>query len=409
MTVFDTVRIAGRALRRNKLRSFLTALGIVIGVGAVIAMVAIGQGARKTVEDSFSAMGSNMLVVQSGSSQSGGARGGFGSQPTITWEDLRAIQTELPVVKYTSPVLRGNSQTFSDEQNWSTSVYGVAPDYFAIRSWDPVEGEPLTKADVDTATKSAWLGQTVVNNLFSPDVDPLGKSIRIRNIPFTVAGVMAAKGQSSFGQDYDDCIMVPYSTYLARIQGGLHNYLAGTIFVGTATSDSTTRAERDIKALLRDRHRLVDGVEDDFNVRNLAEIAAAAEEGTKTLTTLLASVAAVSLLIGGVGIMNIMLVSVTERTREIGIRMAVGARPVDILAQFLIEALTLSVVGGLIGIGLGLLTAVELAQKFGWPMFVNPAIIFIAVGFAAFVGIAFGLYPARKASRLDPIDALRYE
>jgi putative ABC transport system permease protein len=253
------------------------------------------------------------------------------------------------------------------------------------------------------------VGQTVVNNLFSPDVDPVGQTIRIRNIPFVISGVMETKGQSSFGQDYDDCIMVPYSTYRVRIQGGLQNYLAGTIYVGTATSDGTSRAERDIRALLRDRHRLADGVDDDFNVRNLTEIASATEEGTRTLTALLASVAAVSLLIGGIGIMNIMLVSVTERTKEIGIRMAVGARPGDILLQFLVEALSLSTVGGLIGIALGLLTAERLAKQFNWPMIVNPVIIVIAVGFAAFVGIAFGLYPARKASRLDPIDALRYE
>jgi putative ABC transport system permease protein len=409
VTPIDTLRIAGRALRRNKLRSFLTALGIVIGVGAVIAMVAIGEGARKTVEDTFAAMGSNMLIVMSGSTNQGGARGGFGSQPTITWEDLKAIQSELPIVKYASPVLRGNSQVFSEEQNWTTSVYGVSLDYFAIRSWGVSAGAPMARADIDSAVKSAWVGQTVVDNLFSPDVDPIGKTIRIRNIPFVIAGVMDRKGQSSFGQDYDDCIMVPVSTYRARIQGGLQNYLAGTIFVGTATSDGTSRAERDIRALLRDRHRLPDGTEDDFNVRNLTEMANATEEGTRTLTALLASVAAVSLLIGGIGIMNIMLVSVTERTREIGIRMAVGARPSDILLQFLVEALSLSTVGGLIGIALGLLAAERLATQFGWPMIVNPAIIVIAVGFAAFVGIAFGLYPARKASRLDPIDALRYE
>ncbi len=409
MNAFDTLQIAGRALRRNKLRSFLTALGIVIGVAAVIAMVAIGEGARKTVEDTFAAMGSNMLVVMSGSTQQGGARGGFGSQPTLTWEDLKAIQTELPIVKYSSPVLRGNSQVFSQEQNWTTSVYGVGLDYFSIRSWNVSSGEPMSRADLDGATKSAWVGQTVINNLFSPDVDPIGQTIRVRNIPFVIAGVMEPKGQSSFGQDYDDCIMVPYTTYRVRIQGGLQNYLAGTIYVGTATSDGTSRAERDIRALLRDRHRLVEGVDDDFNVRNLTELASATEEGTRTLTGLLASVAAVSLLIGGIGIMNIMLVSVTERTKEIGIRMAVGARPADILLQFLVEALSLSTVGGLIGIALGLLTAERLATQFNWPMIVNPVIIVIAVGFAAFVGIAFGLYPARKASRLDPIDALRYE
>jgi putative ABC transport system permease protein len=409
MTVVDTLQIAGRALRRNKLRSFLTALGIVIGVAAVIAMVAIGEGARRSVEETFAAMGSNMLIVMPGSNTTGGARGGFGSQPTLTWEDLKAMKAELPVVKYASAQLRGVSQVFSDEQNWSTSVFGVSPDYFAIRAWTVERGEMMGPSDIEGATKNAWIGRTVVDNLFSPGIDPLGQTIRIRNIPFTIAGVLAKKGQSAFGQDYDDCILVPVSTYRSRIQGGLENFVGGVIYVGTGASDATAKAETEIRALLRDRHRLQEGVDDDFDVRNLTEMASAREESTKTLTALLASVAAVSLLIGGIGIMNIMLVSVTERTREIGIRMAVGAKPADILLQFMVEALTLSTVGGLTGIALGLLTAERIATIFKWPMIINPTVIIGAVGFAAFVGIVFGLYPARKASRLDPIEALRYE
>jgi putative ABC transport system permease protein len=408
MSSFQTLRVALHALARNKLRSFLTMLGMIIGVAAVIAMVAIGDGAKARVEAAFAAMGSNMLIVLPGTTSTGGAQGGFGSMPTITWDDLRAIQSDVPSVRYAAPVLRTNAQVLSEDQNWGTSVNGTTPEYFAIRSWPAARGVPISASDVDSGTKIAVLGQTVVDKLFGPSADPVGQQIRIKNVPFQVVGVLAKKGQSPVGQDYDDAVFVPSSTFLAKLQGGLKNYLSGTIFVGAADND-TQRAEDQIRGLLRDRHRLKPGADDDFSIRNLAEMANAQQEGTKTLTTLLASIAAVSLLVGGIGIMNIMLVSVTERTREIGIRMAVGARGYDILLQFLAEALTLAVAGGALGVVVGLGGAWRLAASFGWPVLFRVEAVVVAVGFSALVGVGFGLYPARKASVLDPIQALRYE
>jgi len=409
MTGLQTIRIAGRALMRNKLRSFLTALGIIIGVGAVIAMVAIGDGAKAMVEQSFSAMGSNLLVIMSGSTTSGGAHGGFGSMPTITWDDMTAIQREVPAVQYVAPQLRTNAQIITEEANWSTSVTGTTADYFALRSWPTASGNTFGPSDIDGGTKVVVLGQTVVDKLFGANADPVGQMVRIRNIPFQVVGVLARKGQSPSGQDYDDGVFIPSTTFMTKIQGGLKKYLQGTIMASARSADETAKAQRQITGLLRERHNLPKGTDDDFSIRNLAELASAQQEGTKTLTTLLASIAAVSLLVGGVGIMNIMLVSVTERTREIGLRMAVGARRFDILTQFLVEALTLSSAGGIVGIASGLGVAHQLAAHFNWPLLVRPQIIVIAVGFSAVVGIGFGLYPARKASRLDPIEALRFE
>jgi len=405
----ETLRGALRALLRNKMRSFLTVLGIIIGVGAVIAMVAIGEGAKARVEESFASMGSNLLIVMPGSTTAGGARGGFGSMPTLTWDDLRAIRSEVSSVRYAAAQLRTNAQLQSEDQNWSTTVTGTSPEYFLIRSWKPSYGRSLLDSDVETSAKVVVLGQTVVDKLFGPSADPLGQSIRIKNIPFEVVGVLIKKGQSPMGQDYDDGVFVPQSTFQSKIQGGLQKFLSGTIFVGATSTDATSRAEAQITSLLRDRHRLGAGSDDDFSVRNLTEMASAQQEGTNTLTTLLASIAAVSLLVGGIGIMNIMLVSVTERTREIGVRMAVGATPFDILTQFLVEALTLAVAGGLAGVAIGVFTAGQLAKSFGWPMLIRPDIVVISVGFSALVGVVFGLYPAHKASRLDPIDALRYE
>jgi putative ABC transport system permease protein len=402
-------RVAVRALVRNKMRSFLTTLGIVIGVGAVIAMVAIGEGAKATVEAAFASMGSNLLIVMPGSTTSGGAQGGFGSMPTLTWDDLRAIQTEIPTVRRAAPALRSNAQVLSDEQNWTTSVTGTTAEYFDIRSWPAVRGALFTVADQDGGVKVALLGQTVAGKLFGASSDPVGQVVRIKNVPFEVVGVLAKKGQSPTGQDYDDAVFVPAATFQAKIQGGLKKYLSGNIFIGSTSPEATARAQKQVTALLRDRHRIQAGQDDDFSIRNMTEMASAQQEGTKTLTTLLASIAAVSLLVGGIGIMNIMLVSVTERTREIGLRMAVGAKPHNILAQFLVEALTLSVAGGLLGVAIGLFAANRLAAKFGWPTLVRPDVIVIAVGFSALVGVVFGLYPARKASRLDPIEALRYE
>jgi putative ABC transport system permease protein len=313
------------------------------------------------------------------------------------------------MVRYAAPQLRSNAQVLSEDSNWTTSITGTTPEYFEIRNWPIGKGARFTQSDADAGNKVVVLGQTVVDKLYGENADPVGQSVRIKNIPFQIIGVLAKKGQSPMGQDYDDAVFLPVTTYESKIQGGLKKYLSGTVMVGAVSSAATSTAERQITNLLRDRHHIPAGGDDDFSIRNLTEMANAQQEGTKTLTTLLASIAAVSLLVGGIGIMNIMLVSVTERTREIGVRMAVGAKPKNILAQFLVEALTLSVMGGLLGIAIGLFAAARLAAKFGWPMLVRPDIILISVAFSAFVGIAFGLYPAQKASRLDPIDALRYE
>ena len=409
MTLLQVLRVALRALGRSKMRSFLTALGIVIGVGAVIAMVALGDGAKARVQQAFDTMGANMLVIMPGSSSSGGAQGGFGSLPTLTWDDLAAIQTQASAVRYASPYLRTSTSLISEDTNWTTQVGGVSPDYFLIRTWRAARGSLFTTSDVDSSTKVIVLGQTVADKLFGAGINPVGRQVRVRNVPFQVVGVLSAKGQSPVGQDLDDAAFVPYTTFRAKVQGGLKNLIQGTIFVGAVSEDATSRAESQIRALLRDRHHLAEGADDDFGVRNLAEAASASEEGARTLTTLLAAIAAVSLVVGGIGIMNIMLVSVTERTREIGVRMAVGARGRDILLQFLTEALVLSAAGGVVGVTAGLLAAWWMASAMGWPVLYRPEVIVIAVAFSGLVGIVFGLYPARRASLLDPIQALRFE
>ena len=409
MKWLQTFRVALRALRRNKMRSFLTTLGMVIGVSAVIAMVAIGDGAKSRVEQAFASMGSNMLIVLNGSTSGGGAMGGFGTMPTLTWDDLTAIQNEVPSVRWAAPQLRTSAQVLSEDQNWTTSVYGTTPDYFQIRVWKVARGDGFTQSDVDGGTKVIILGQTVVDKLFGANANPVGQVIRVKNVPFTVVGVLDKKGQSQFGQDIDDAAFVPVSTFQQKLQGGLKNLIAGSIAVSATGQDMTGRAESQIRALLRDRHRLQAGTDDDFSIRNLAELASAQQEGTNTLTTLLAAIAAVSLLVGGIGIMNIMLVSVTERTREIGLRMAVGAKPRNILVQFLVEAVALSIAGGIIGTATGLGAAGWLVARFGWPMLVQPHIIVAAVASSAAVGVAAGMWPAMQAARLDPIQALRYE
>ena len=409
MNPIQTLRVAIRAILRNKLRAFLTTLGIVIGVGAVIAMMAIGAGAKAQVEQAFAAMGTNILIVLPGSTSTGGVKGGFGSMPTLTWDDLAAIRSEVSSVKAAAPSLRSSMPVVSEDQNWTTSVTGTSPDYFDIRSWPVAMGSAFTQGDVDSGAKVIVLGQTVVDKLFGPNADPTGQTVRVGSTPFTILGVAAKKGQSATGQDYDDAAFIPFSTFAQKVQGGLGKFLQGQIMIAATSSETTSRAQQDIVALLRDRHHLAPGDDDDFSIRNLSEIADARQQGTQTMTLLLASVAAVSLLVGGIGIMNIMLVSVTERTREIGIRMAVGAEPHHILTQFLIEALSLSVAGGFIGVAAGVGTATWLAKRFGWPVLLQPNVIAVSVGFSALVGIVFGIYPARKASQLDPIDALRFE
>ncbi len=407
MNPLRIIFVASRALLRNKLRSFLTLLGVIIGVGAVIAMTAIGEGAKARVAKTFEKMGTNMLVVRAGSSRRGGVRGGSGSKQSLTWKDLEAIQTQIPSVKYAAPELSARAQMASEDQNWSSSAYGVTPEYFAIRNWEIAHGSLLSQADVDSGAKVAVLGQTVVTNLYGEHADPLGRTIRVKNIPFTVIGVTKKKGQSAFGSDYDDVVFVPASAFRTKISGGLGKYIKGRIYVSAISEDRTAEAQTAIEELLRRRHNLRGP--DDFSVRNLADIASAQQEGANTMTSLLAGIALVSLLVGGIGIMNIMLVSVTERTREIGLRMAIGAKPKDILSQFLVESVTLAIIGGMLGVVAGLGVAKYLVLKFKWPMLVQTNVIILAVGFSGLVGIVFGLYPAHKASRLDPIEALRYE
>jgi len=410
MTLWASTRIAVRALRVNKLRSALTMLGIVIGVGAVITMVAVGAGAQARVAEQIQSLGSNMIVVLSGSVTSGGVRLGSGSQLTITEEDAWAIQREISMVEAAAPTMRGGAQIIYGNLNWATSIQGVTPEYFTARDWLAVSGRTLTQEDVDGATKTALLGQTVTFNLFG-DSDPVGQVIRIKNVPFTVVGVLDRKGQTTYGQDQDDTVLIPLSTAKKKVIGvsQANARSVGSISVKVREAPMMAAAEEEIRGLLRQRHRLQPYQDDDFWIRNLAEVLESQEASSRVLTILLAAIASVSLLVGGIGIMNIMLVSVTERTREIGLRMAVGARGRDILTQFLVEAVTLSLIGGVIGIGFGLVGTYAIAHFAEWRTLVDPRAILVAFGFAAAVGIFFGYYPARKAARLDPIEALRYE
>jgi putative ABC transport system permease protein len=405
----ETLRMAQRALRRNKMRSFLTALGIIIGVAAVICMVSIGEGAKSRIRAQIEGAGTNVILVFSGSSSSGGMRGGMGSQPTITFDDLRAIQTEVPGVRAAAPLARTQSPVISESSTWTTTIYGTTPEYFVIRNWNTVRGASLTASDQAGAAKNAVIGKTVADKLFGAGTDPLGQVIRIRNAPYIVVGVLDSKGQGGMGEDQDDVIFVPLSAFSARIQGGLSNFVRGPIYVSAVSTEAIDSVRRDIGLLLRERHRLGPDEEDDFSTMSMTEMTGMLTSAMQTLTTLLASIAFVSLLVGGIGVMNIMLVSVTERTREIGIRMAVGAQPADIMAQFLIEALTLAAIGGAVGVLLGIGIGELLAARFGWVSETRADIILLALGVSATVGVVFGLYPARKASRLDPIEALRYE
>jgi putative ABC transport system permease protein len=403
------VRVAARALLRNKLRAFLTTLGIIIGVAAVIALVAFGEGARARVAEAFDSMGTNVLIVSSGAKTAGGAKAGAGTLPTLTWDDLRAIRAEIPGIKYVAPRVHFNGQVVAEDKNWFTAITGTTPEFFEIRNWPVRLGTALTPELCDAGAKVVVLGQTVAERLYGASADPVGQIVRIQNVPFQVIGVADRKGQSPSGNDYDDALFIPVATFLAKIQGGLQKFIPGSIMIEVSGDDGTAPVADKLGDLLRDRHAIPPGQDDDFTIKDLTETASRREESTQALTLLLSSIAAVSLVVGGIGIMNIMLVSVTERTREIGVRMAVGAKPSHILTQFLAEALTLAFAGGVVGVALGLGLAVRLSHKFGWPMLVRPDVIMVAVGFSALVGIVFGLYPARKASRLDPILALRYE
>ncbi len=409
MNLAQTFPVAMRALLRNKTRSFLTALGVIIGVASVISMVAVGEGAKARVSSVFSAMGTNVLIVLSGTTRSGGVAGGFGSLPTLTWDDLHAIRTQAPAVRAAAPQQNTRATIMFEDQNWTTGVTGTSPEFFDIRAWRIARGSLFAEPDVEAAAKVIVLGQTVSDKLFGPNVDALGKTVRIRSVPFLVVGLLERKGQSPMGSDYDDVSYIPISTFQNQIQGGLQKYIAGIIVVSATSAEDTARAQAEVSAILRDKHHLDPTDDDDFNIRNLTEIANAQQQGTQALTALLAAIAVVSLVVGGIGIMNIMLVSVTERTREIGVRMAVGAKPWHILTQFLAEAVTLSMVGGAIGVGIGVGLARVVVERLGWAYTTRLDMILLSFGFSAVVGVAFGLYPARKASRLDPIEALRYE
>jgi len=402
MRLLAPFRIAARALRRNKMRSLLTMLGIIIGVGSVIAAVSITTGASKQVEDKVAALGQNVVTVFAGNFTSGGARSGWGSAATLTVDDARAIKLSVDNAVAVSPEVRDRMQILANGQNWNTVIQGESPDYGQIRDWDIDDGVMFTDGDVRALAKVAVIGKTIVDQLF-PNNDPVGQTLIIRNIPFKVIGVLEAKGFNLFGQDQDDVVIIPYTSHMRRIT---KRTFLSSIMVQAADKDSITQVQDDITTLLRDRHK---SAEQDFTVRTQLELMQMATSTSRIMSILLAAIASVSLLVGGIGIMNIMLVSVTERTREIGIRMAVGARGRDILIQFLIEAVTLSAAGGLVGIILGMVAARIVAASTGW-LTVTPVIwIGIACVSSAAIGIISGFYPAWKASRLDPIEALRYE
>ncbi len=410
MYVLASVRIALRSLRVNKLRSALTMLGIVIGVAAVIAMVAVGSGAAARIREQIASIGSNLIMIMPGSATSGGVRMGHGSTLTLTEDDAKAIAMEVPGVQAAGGLMRGTAQVVFANQNWSTIIQGATPDFLELRDWEMPEGRFFAQEDMDGATKVAVLGQTVKESLFG-DGDPIGQIVRIKKVPFTVIGLLARKGQSVWGQDQDDVVVIPLSTAKKRVLGvsQANARFVGVIQVKVASADLLAEVQQQVMDLLRQRHRLQPYQENDFDVRNLAETFAAQAESSRTMTLLLGAIASVSLLVGGIGIMNIMLVSVTERTREIGLRMAVGARGRDILGQFLTEAVTLALVGGTLGILLGVVGSTLIAALADWSTQITPTSIAIAFGSSAFIGIFFGYYPAHKAAFLDPIEALRYE
>jgi putative ABC transport system permease protein len=409
MTTFlASLWIALRALMVNKMRSALTMLGIIIGVSAVIAMIAVGSGAKARIAEQIASMGSNLLIVLSGSSTSGGIRWGSGTVPTLTVDDSKTILSEVSSVKYVAPNISGVAQVIYGNQNWSTGITGTMPEMLDIREWPVASGRSFTQQDVDGATKVCLLGTTVATNLFG-GIDPIGQIVRIKNVPFTVIGVLSSKGQSTWGQDQDDTVIIPLTTAQKRLFGMQFPGMVRQIAVQARGPELMKEAETQINALLRQRHRIQPNQENDFTVRNLTEVMATAEQSANVMSLLLGAIASISLIVGGIGIMNIMLVSVTERTREIGIRIAVGAKSKDILLQFLIESLVLSLIGGILGITIGITGTYILSHFTQWPTLLSIKAIFLAFAFAGSVGVFFGFYPARKASLLDPIEALRYE
>jgi putative ABC transport system permease protein len=410
VNLLATLRVALNALRVNLLRSVLTMLGIIIGVAAVITMLAVGSGAEARIKEQIKSLGSNLMIITAGARTANGVRIGTGVTPDLTEDDATAIAREVTEVEAVAPTYRGGAQVVFGNANWSTQVFGITPDYFIVRNWTLESGRMFEPAEMSGAGKVALIGQTVASELFG-DADPMDQTIRIKNVPVTIVGVLARKGQNMTGNDQDDVIMVPLSTARNRIVGveaGKPRQV-GMIQIKVFDGESMSETEDKIRALLRQRLRTAEGQPDPITVRNLTEMLAAQEESSKVMSMLLAAVASVSLLVGGIGIMNIMLVSVTERTREIGLRMAVGARAADILTQFLVEAVTLSLVGGLIGIALGIGGSWLIAEFAGWQTQLSSASIVLAVSFSAAIGIFFGFYPARKAARLLPIQALRYE
>lgn len=403
-----TMRIAFRALRVNKMRSALTMLGVIIGVGAVIAMLAVGTGASRKIQQQISSMGSNMLIILPGSSSAGGIRMGAGTQPTLSLADAEAIAKECSAVSDVAPILNGVAQVVYGNLNWSTGIFGTTPGMLNVREWSLAAGRPFTDDDVRSAAKVCLVGGTVVDNLFG-GTDPLNQIIRIKRVPFKIVGILDIKGQTPTGQDQDDVIYVPVTTAQKRLFGTAFPGMIRSIMVKAASLEELSRAEVQVKDLLRQRHRISARQDDDFTVRNLTQMMQVTEQSSKVMTLLLGAIASVSLIVGGIGIMNIMLVSVTERTREIGIRMALGAKTWDIRLQFLIEAVTLSLIGGAAGVAAGISGSQVISAVAGWPTIVTTLSVVLALGFSGMVGVFFGFYPAYKASLLHPIDALRYE
>ncbi|PPD14460.1 MAG: multidrug ABC transporter substrate-binding protein [Methylobacterium sp.] len=408
MSFLDAILSSFAAIRAHALRSVLTMLGIVIGVAAVIAMVAVGNGARERVNAQIQSLGANLIIVIPGNITQGGARLGTGNASTLTDADAQALKAEIPAVQAAAPLVRGGVQAVYGSQNWATSAVGVDLDYFVARDWAVERGREFSEEETRRGGQVALIGQSVLRELFGGN-DPVGAQIRVRNVPFEVIGVMSPKGQSMFGQDQDDVILLPLQTARQRVVGTnrAKNRSVNQIMVKIREGEDLSAAEEEMKRLLRQRHRLQDGRDDDFSLRNMAEIQATREESARTMAMLLLSVAAVSLVVGGIGIMNIMLVSVTERTKEIGLRMAVGARPLDVMGQFLIEATTIALIGGMIGIGIGIGIAIVTAMKAGWPLLIDPWVVVVAFVFSGLVGIVSGFYPAFRAARLDPVEALR--